>query len=360
MVKKRKTLPDNMQGIIDSGDIQAFSEALDRCEVGATTGRATTCNILSFRRLTPEHIRYIIASGIDLNSDCGYGMPSAAFQAENPENLRILVEAGADVNTFGRWGETPLHRYCGLCKPVAIAALIEHGADVNCDTKNGRGTPLDYLLSRCSNIDLPNALEAARLLLDAGAMTTEHTKGYVRSLGENFEFHRANFSTEAIDETGMTLVEKTSAALDGLYALFDVPPVPRRVMHDGVSPITVKETTWQKQHQELWDMLVPGSGKAATVQGEQIRLVGKLLYEILDNGGCNWCNDHRKMLRAMERYFLMADGLGKELTKESIRICKTVSPRSDEKTLERLNELTVMWVLANPQPIKLGETDYRR
>ncbi len=89
------------------------------------------------------------------------------------------------------------------------------------------------------------------------------------------------------------------AALDRLYELLHAPPVPRRVEYDGKSRITVSETTWQKQHSELWALLVPGSGHANTIQGEVIRISGRLGYEILNNGCMNWT----RILKQWRRLF---------------------------------------------------------
>ena len=96
----------------------------------------------------------------------------------------------------------------------------------------------------------------------------------VTRLGKNFEFHRENFNKDSL--------EATDAALMHLYELFHVPPVERRMIHDGTSPITVKANRWQTQHQELWEMLVPSQGAAKTIQGEVIRITGKVSNEILE------------------------------------------------------------------------------
>jgi len=40
--------------------------------------------------------------------------------------------------------------------------------------------------------------------------------------------------------------------------------------HDGKSEIRVTKNTWKEQNQELYEMLVPSSGWASTVQGEVI------------------------------------------------------------------------------------------
>ena len=48
------------------------------------------------------------------------------------------------------------------------------------------------------------------------------------------------------------------------------------VVHDGVSPILITETEENAQFQQLWDYLVPPSGRAGTAQGEIIRIAGRV------------------------------------------------------------------------------------
>lgn len=123
--------------------------------------------------------------------------------------------------------------------------------------------------------------------------------------------------------------------------------------------IVVSGTSWQAQFNELWDLLVPAGGSAETEQGEAIRLAGKLSREILDNGSINWNLDFAAMadsltsVPASRRPVVDAD----ELTalREVVR-----TGNGDKTVLYRLTELTVAWVLANPEPIPLqGPLTYR-
>ena len=47
----------------------------------------------------------------------------------------------------------------------------------------------------------------------------------------------------------------------------------------------------QGQHQDLydkyWDALVPDSGEADTQEGEALRAIGRIYYDVYNNGGCN-------------------------------------------------------------------------
>ena len=111
-----------------------------------------------------------------------------------------------------------------------------------------------------------------------------------------FESRKESISKEQADEL--------SSLLDEFFDRFDISPVvvPHIDKHDGVSAITVTGKTWKEQYNELWAYLVPESGKAQTVQGEMIRIIGKVSYEILDNGGLNWDADYRNMLKALSGY----------------------------------------------------------
>lgn len=353
MAKKRKTLPDNFREIINSGDFEEFKKVFDKCEITATERGATTSNALYFKGLTPEYIQFLIDKGLDINSDCGYGSSAVAHQAYSLENLKCLLENGADINlVLVSYRGNALYANSHRGDVEAIDNLLQCGADVNARGGLDSKTPLELLLVSCMNADIINVLAASKLMLKFGAEKTDACKEFVHKIGERFEFYRADFNKESVESFNEALME--------LYQVFDVEPVPQRIMYDGNSLIQVKSKTWQKQHNELWEMLVPGRGHASTVQGELIRIVGKILYEILDNGGMNWDTDYRKMAKSMEKYFGMADGLDYELVHEACQLAKKVSVDSDEEMLYRLNELTVMWVIANPQPIKLESVDYER
>jgi len=109
----------------------------------------------------------------------------------------------------------------------------------------------------CNNIDIVKTLALAKLHLKAGARISPCMGDLITEIGKRFEFHRAGFNKDAVVEV--------SRVLDELYQLFGMEPVVKRVLHDDVSPIHATATTWPKQHQELWDLLVPSSGPAGTM-----------------------------------------------------------------------------------------------
>jgi hypothetical protein len=175
-------------------------------------------------------------------------------------------------------------------------------------------------------------------------------RGFVQRIGTDFEFHRSNFNPESVDAT--------SAALEKLYVLFGVPPVPRRVMHDGAAPIVAKAATWEAQHHELWEQLVPSAGAARTVQGEVIRISGRIANEIDGNGGINWDADFRLMADALLTHL----GSGKPLATAELREAATIVGEVKRKfgDAQRLCQLAVEWVALNPVPVALPAPAYKR
>ena len=89
-----------------------------------------------------------------------------------------------------------------------------------------------------------------------------------------------------------------------------------------------------------------------------IRIIGKASYEILDNGGLNWGEDYRKMLKALSGYMSSFNSSENAPVDEANKIIKKLSASTDEKTLYRLTEIIVNLVVDNPQPVPLGEVNY--
>ena len=81
--------------------------------------------------------------------------------------------------------------------------------------------------------------------------------------------------------------------------------------HDGVSPIIFEigknAIELRTQFHQLWDYLVPPSGRAETAQGEIIRIAGRVRHEMLDNGCINWDDDFNKMLKTVVKYAELID-----------------------------------------------------
>ena len=351
MAKKKKRLVEQFGQIVENGDFEEFKVVFDKCEIDAKVpGGKTTCNAFSFKNLTPKHIQFLVDNGLEVNADCGFGYPAVYFHASNKENLMCLIENGADIDYVASdIRGNSLTGACEMLDTQAVENLLEAGALVEAKDVFGRSL-LELTLESSDNFYIPKVVRISKMLLEAGCEKTEKAKELVRKIGERFEFYRDGISEE--------LVNSLSEELDELYRLFDVTPVPGKKIYDGKSPISVNSTSWQDQYNELWQMLVPGSGKAKTVQGEMIRIVGRVTHEILDNGSMNWGPDFKLMLKTYSDFLSMNESTEQELLEEAAGLSGSISANSDKAVLYRLTELTVKWILSNPDPIPLGKVDY--
>ncbi|WP_442603121.1 ankyrin repeat domain-containing protein [Paenibacillus sp. KN14-4R] len=351
MVKKKKTLPKNFDELIKAGDISALKKVFTQCELDARGGYSKS-TALSFFKIPNELVRWLVEQGADINARDNYGRtPLHEHVVSWCGNTELLLDLGADIEAVDYQNETPLFAAAGSFKPNAVHTLVTNGANISVENKM-KQTPLEKALARCRNADIVNIAEVADILLNAGTTVTPEMIDSIKRIGNDFEFHREGFNKEYLNQTDEALLR--------LYELFDVTPVEKRKTHDGASSITVSTKGWQAQHNELWSLLIPSNGHAKTVQGEVIRITGKVSYEVLDNGGINWDNQYRKMLNILIHYFSSGTPLNPTALQEAVTLVKELhnGNGSDEPT--RLCELAVHWVLSNPNPITLEKPDYKR
>ena len=269
------------------------------------------------------------------------------------DTVKLLCELGADIEKPNTYGETPLYMAAEFFHPKTVKLLIDKGADINAKNDMGR-TPLASVLMVCRGIYIAQTAEIASMLLDAGAKKTPAMKEKVENIGKDFEFHREGINPDYI--------EAADKGLAKLYELFDVKPVEKRLTHDGVSPILVKEGSWEEQYEELWSFLIPSSGAAKTVQGEVIRIPGRVRDELDRNGGVNWDRDYRKMLQALPQYLSLGIPLSDQELAETKELIAQVHGKDfdDEPRLDRLCQLAIAWIKQNPEPLLLEKTSYKR
>lgn len=136
-------------------------------------------------------------------------------------------------------------------------------------------------------------------------------------------------------------------------------------VHDGISPIIVTETEERAQFNQLWNYLVPPSGRAQTAQGEIIRIAGRVEHELLDNGGMNWDDDFRKMLQIFPQYLRLGNAFSEDDIKSAelltnLLIIAGDEGRADDFLCSALCACAVTWVQQNSQVIAPLEADYNR
>jgi hypothetical protein len=368
---KKKLLPKDFEALLKAGDLNALKSVFDTCDINARGGSFKQ-TALAFNECPDELARWLVEGGADLSAHDSYGdTPLHARSKHWQGRIDILLELGADVHHGEGMRGTPLHAAAGAYRVDKARVLIAHGARVdalNCEKQN----PLTYALQRCANSNIERMAPLAELLITEGARRetkpqgflasllgtrqpershqTAEMKAFVTRIGTNFEFHRSGINPEFIDAT--------DAGLQKLYELFGVPPVPRRTLHDGKSPIVAKAANWRERHQELWEFLVPSSGAAATIQGEAIRISGKIRDELERNGSANWDVDYKNMASAFVEYVGSGAPLPASELAEARAIVAEVQARRGDSS--RLCELAVHWVALNPKPVKLPPPNYSR
>ncbi|MFS9149862.1 ankyrin repeat domain-containing protein [Streptococcus infantis] len=354
MAKKRVTLPKEFNELLTDGNIDQLKAVYNKCELTAHNGRYSLSTALHFGGVPDELVIWLIEQGLDINIPDYYGATPLYRQAIlGRDTVKLLLELGADIEKPNNYGDTPLHMAAEFFHPKTVKFLIDKGANVNVENDMGR-TPLASVLMVCRGIYIAQTAEIASMLLDAGAKKTSKMKERVEQIGKDFEFHRESIHPDYI--------EAADKGLTKLYELFDVKPVAKRITHDGVSPILVKEGSWEEQYEELWSFLIPSSGAAKTVQGEVIRIPGRVRDELDRNGGVNWDRDYRKMLQAMPQYLSLGIPLSDQELEETKELIAQVHGKDfdDEPRLDRLCQLAIAWIKQNPDPLLLEKTSYKR
>ena len=349
MAKKKKTLPANFYELIEAKDLDALKAVFNECELNAYDRRSFNKPALSFYDVPLELMDWLIAQGADINVKDEYDRTPLHYHAQvnDVERVTFLLEKGADIEAIAEYDETPLHA-AGYF-PEVTALLIAKGANVKAkdDMKHN---PMEAMLYSVQSIDVSKAAKTAELYLKAGLKPTKFAKEQITRIGEDFEFHRNNFNPEYLEET--------DAGLQQLYKLFGVPPAPRRIPHDGKSPIVLTGNTWEARYEQAWTLLVPSNGSATTVQGEVVRIAGRVNDELLRNAMGNWDKEYRKMLNAISGYLQQGNSLSESELAEVTDIQKHIL-EDDGTGTQRLCELATAWVVQNPQPIALGKVNYK-
>jgi hypothetical protein len=371
--RKRKTLPKDFEETLAQAPLEVIKKTFDTCELNARGGEFK-CTALGFDSCSDDLARWLVAQGLDVDTADALGRTPLYQRASAGKDLTLLLELGADVNGSRR---SPV--MAAINHPEALRVLLQHGADIDAHTGDGTPlhraalrsaestrilldhganpavldragrTPVAAALRACRNIEIVHVAGSVRILLDAGCPIPDDAADMVTRIGEQFEFHRTGFNPRYLSET--------DAALSVLYILFGVPPVGHRTVHDGSSTISVDATEPTAQFDELWNLLVPSSGRAATVQGEVIRLAGRIARELLDNGGINWDRSFRRMKDALINHLGSATPVATPA--ERTELSKNITrDKYDEHTIQRVTDLAVAWVLANPSPTPLESVKY--
>ena len=116
-----------------------------------------------------------------------------------------------------------------------------------------------------------------------------------------------------------------------------------------------------RQHGELWDLLVPDSGQCRTLQGEVIRIAGRVGHEMYDNGGINWDRSFGKLL---DQYLsVVRSGLPMppgSLARAEAAVAYLKGCSMSHQAVDDITELVVEWVRLNPVLVEANLPDVGR
>jgi hypothetical protein len=256
-----------------------------------------------------------LAGGAEVNGADARGWTPLHFaaQAQSAEIVRMLVKKGAKVDAPDGYGNTPLLRAVFAYQGDAgtIEALRAAGADAV--RKNNGVSPVS-LARTIANYDV------AKCFADIPAEAATGAAG----------------ATEPADK-------------------------PADVARQG-RPVE-KSYNWKKEQARLWDSLVPKSGRAATLQGELIRLAGKLTDEAYRNGNDNWEDDCAAMWRFVAEHLEDPETFSKEQLAGIRQAVETIirdhdcpDVSGDGSPYYLLSERVIDWCMAHPDPLPLPES----
>ncbi|MEM1218850.1 MAG: hypothetical protein AAGH79_08050 [Bacteroidota bacterium] len=348
MPRKRKTLPFNFADPFQTASLDVLKEIYTN-RLPDAYEKYSKQTALFFNECPHALAEWLVEQGADLEAKNRWGStPLQTRSGSRLGNIVSLLNLGASMHYQDETG-TALHHTAFHHNAANFGILLEKGADVSTSNKSGM-TPLELALQTCSNMDIPETVDIANLSLKASPSINRKMQGYVQEIGQKFEFFRSAFNLEMVD--------RVSTKLEELYVLFEVAPTPRRRLHDGLETIRIEGEGWSEQYDFLWDLLVPATGAAATVQGETIRIVGRIDRELQVNGGINWDDDFRLMAESFLGYIQLGNPLSEQ--EMALLIENANYLKKNRADLQLLKELIVRWVQFNPEPIPLLEAPYQR
>ncbi|KAI0908601.1 ankyrin repeat-containing domain protein [Ustulina deusta] len=135
------------EGKDEFGCLCVLMEFQTRIDVDQVGGEGETvlhrCAQLGHLRAVQRLVR--AGASLNLQDNSGSTPLGQATWSNRRDVISYLLKQGADPNTAGRdlgHKEGPLHRACRDSDYATAKMLIDHGADVNCDSVSGFGTPL--------------------------------------------------------------------------------------------------------------------------------------------------------------------------------------------------------------------------
>lgn len=362
--KKSSVIPDtyNIEEIASTGDIEKLEEIYEQCEIEAFKEMLYCIDICK------ETLEWIISKGMDINK---YHDEVLKQHIYKDGNIKLFIEHGMKPEILA---EEVLLFAAGAHRPKAVKAAIELGHDMYTKRYSigSYATALYITLLYGDFFDFPKMEQIARLFLENGYEVSEKDKEAFIRQAEDYEF-RYDALIKDYDEAEKDKEkdfdylkcrsdrykekqEEIERAYYSLYELLDIPPLPRYQKHDGVSEIIIPEGTIEEQFEMLYNTMVPSCGRAKSMQGETIRIIGTVNVG-MQGGRENLNVDEKRMFKHLIEFL----GQGNPLSDEEIKRVKEIrSSRLNWDKLMEIIELTIRWISMNTTPFPLPEVTYKK
>jgi hypothetical protein len=129
--------------------------------------------------------RWMLDNGSDVHQGGDGPLMRAALNGDRVPMMELLVAHGADVNAEWNGNFPIIFASCESVDPVALAWLLEHGANPNCSRPGRDSTALDYLI--CGYVRSPQITNCIDLLISAGATSRYTLPGVIKTIQDRAE-----------------------------------------------------------------------------------------------------------------------------------------------------------------------------
>ena len=133
-----KTLPEDIEEIIASGDLGAVARAVEGCQIGAYLRRSAYEPRLMHFPASQEITAFLLERGEDINSRDRYEQTPVHWRVMNRrvDQIPYLVSRGADINARDRDDRTPLFDAVRILEASDVERMISWGANARVVAKS--------------------------------------------------------------------------------------------------------------------------------------------------------------------------------------------------------------------------------
>lgn len=333
---------------LTSAPLQELTPLLAEIGVNTDLGRGMTP--LSLTTTGPDLVTWLLDHGAERESSDYFGDRALAYHsrsAEDPLATRVLLRRGADPDATNVFGRTATHAAAAERAVGPLAELAAHGANLEAADAFGI-TPFSLALRTTPLSGLAELAATTRLFLDHGARTPPDAALHLARLAGDLARNP--------DGDG-----KASEILGELRAAFRVNEA---FVNDGYLPVEMGPEEVDEYFRYLWSEHVPGRGKADDLRIEAIRVVGRIGFETLRNGGINWDDDFEQMLAAVLVYFTVGNPLPPDVPYTPLPViqARLQGGGFDPESIDDLTRYAVNWYHLNRggPPIAMPEIPYAR